>query len=770
MQTHAQPGEHIRVTKWSWATNSQGKQYKKYSIMHSLVFLAFGSEGGKDGFYTADYWGGAKKNENGVYKYNAGNDQYRIKFWSFADFQKKYAGANCVISNCYETSEFASMTPGTPGTPASQKTRDIVLVLDSSGSMSGSRIQNTRTAAKKFVESLLGESSTTRIAVVTYASSVRTISELSNDIEALKTAIDGIGATGITNMYSGMDMADQILQNSTADKKAIVVMTDGEANSGTRGTASTRIIAEGDEIYFSNYNVALYDLAQDFVNNKGYTIYSFGFGLSNGSNAYKMMNYIASISPTGERYFWANPDVDSIVFTFDDIQSTITKKKSIVITIECPVLASVTLDGETLDKDNLTASFGKLNYTALGENDNKYVFTLNDSPDYDIQIRGIGEGVMNFTITYYEGDDSTFRKFVSVPITGSTTVTTSATDRRADFALYVDAGNDGQIEEGWVAGVDETVYAPDDEILQELYPTTDDFEELPEQEETDTRTWTYFNNGDTHTKTCAETGETVIEPHTFVNEICVCGAHSYLNRAFVDPLKWPTTPTFTPSEWWSAPTAPTEPTEPTVQPTDPTEPAELPTTPTEAPTQPVNPFADVKESDWYYDAVLDVYAKGLMNGTSATTFEPDLGLSRGMIVTILHRLEGTPAAGACPFGDVKPGSYYEAAITWAAENGIVNGYDESRFGPDDPVTREQMAAILYRYAQTKGEGFTGAWYFPLSFDDAASVSSWADEAMHWCVMNGMIGAVDSGKLEPASIASRAQVAMCLNQYCIAFVD
>ena len=113
-------------------------------------------------------------------------------------------------------------------------------------------------------------------------------------------------------------------------------------------------------------------------------------------------------------------------------------------------------------------------------------------------------------------------------------------------------------------------------------------------------------------------------------------------------------------------------------------------------------FTDVASDAWYYDAVAYVYENGLMNGTSLTTFGPDVNITRGMIVTILYRLDGEPAASVSNFTDVPANAYYTDAVAWAAENGIVKGYDDGAFGPDDDVTMEQFAAILYRYAAYKG--------------------------------------------------------------------
>ncbi len=177
-------------------------------------------------------------------------------------------------------------------------------------------------------------------------------------------------------------------------------------------------------------------------------------------------------------------------------------------------------------------------------------------------------------------------------------------------------------------------------------------------------------------------------------------------------------------------------------------------------------FKDVEFGDWFYDDVQFIYDNGLMKGTSTDMFSPQLTTTRGMIVTILHRMEGEPAAeGKCPFNDVKADSYYEDAITWAAANKIVTGYSDTQFGPDDKITREQMAAILYRYAQSKGSSIDEGWSFPAEFTDVASISAYATDAMKWCVKNEIIGGVGGGKLSPGTSATRAQVAAILHRYC-----
>ena len=177
-------------------------------------------------------------------------------------------------------------------------------------------------------------------------------------------------------------------------------------------------------------------------------------------------------------------------------------------------------------------------------------------------------------------------------------------------------------------------------------------------------------------------------------------------------------------------------------------------------------FADVPAAAWYADAVQYAYEKNLMTGVSASEFAPDGTATRGQIVTILWRLAGSPVVNyAMRYADVNEGAWYGEAVRWAASAGIVTGYTESSFGPNDAITREQLAAILYRYIKTQGQGFTGMWYFPLRYDDAASISSWADEAMHWCVMKGLLNGTSETTLSPQATATRAQLAAILQRFC-----
>lgn len=175
------------------------------------------------------------------------------------------------------------------------------------------------------------------------------------------------------------------------------------------------------------------------------------------------------------------------------------------------------------------------------------------------------------------------------------------------------------------------------------------------------------------------------------------------------------------------------------------------------------PFTDVHETDWFYNDVLFVYEEGLFAGTSDTTFSPNAAMTRAMLVTVLYRLEGEPAvSGRSGFSDVTFNSYYEDAVTWAADNGIVNGTSITTFSPNANVTREQMAAILYRYAQHKKYN-TAASSGLNGFTDHASVSGYAAASLEWAVAEKLVNG-SAGKLMPTGNATRAQVAAILHRF------
>ena len=176
-------------------------------------------------------------------------------------------------------------------------------------------------------------------------------------------------------------------------------------------------------------------------------------------------------------------------------------------------------------------------------------------------------------------------------------------------------------------------------------------------------------------------------------------------------------------------------------------------------------FTDVYEDDWYFDEIKYVYSLGLMNGVGNNAFDPTGTMSRGMLVTVLHRLEGSPEAGSCSFTDLTAG-WYKEAVAWAAEVGIAKGVSDTKFEPDEPVTREQMAVFIHRYAKYKGVDVSGLADIS-SFPDSAEVSSWAKTEMQWSVKAGLIiGTLEQGSklLAPQDSATRAEAATILMRY------
>ncbi len=179
---------------------------------------------------------------------------------------------------------------------------------------------------------------------------------------------------------------------------------------------------------------------------------------------------------------------------------------------------------------------------------------------------------------------------------------------------------------------------------------------------------------------------------------------------------------------------------------------------------PARAFDDVPQGAWYYEAVRYAAAGGVMNGVGENSFAPDGYVDRAMFVTMLYRLEGKPeTAASCPFGDVAPGGWYEAGVTWAAANGIVSGYSDLSFRPGDRMSREQMAAVCYRYARYKGYDVSAKADLS-SFADAAGAHDWAEDALGWSVAAGLMGGVGGNALAPQGPSTRAQAAAVLMRF------
>ncbi len=182
--------------------------------------------------------------------------------------------------------------------------------------------------------------------------------------------------------------------------------------------------------------------------------------------------------------------------------------------------------------------------------------------------------------------------------------------------------------------------------------------------------------------------------------------------------------------------------------------------------RPETRFVDVKLGSWYYNSIVYAVSNGLMNGVGDSKFEPEEGMTRAMLVTVLWRYEGSPKQRPSTFSDVRRGQWYSEAVSWAAKNGIVTGVGDNKFEPDTQITREQIATILYRYAQKK-RADTSARGSLSAFPDNGKVNGWAKTALQWCVGEGLIGGTnENGRvyLDPQGTATRAQVATILMRY------
>lgn len=345
--------------------------------------------------------------------------------------------------------------------------RDVVLVLDTSGSMDGDSIEETKNAAAKFVDTVLDEEA--RVGIVEYNDGAGLICPFTTDKDALNNAIDSLVANGDTDMEGGLALADKMLSYSSAKKKTIVLMSDGEPNVGLEGQD-------------------LIDYA-DELKAKGYYVYTLGFfeGGDYITDAQYLMEHIAS-----DGCHYEVSDSDSLVFFFGDIADQINGTKYMYVRIACPVDVSVTSDGETLDssEDDLTVrtSFGSLTFEDTDtqnmddyeeneydeESDDKEdnrvkILRLKEGKDYDVKIRGTGRGIMNYSIGFMDdnGEYSDFRKFKDIDIRDDTRIDTVASVSPKTI-LKVDEDGDGEYDVKYEAKSNEegvVVEEPDYSLL-----------------------------------------------------------------------------------------------------------------------------------------------------------------------------------------------------------------------------------------------------------------------------------------------------------------
>ena len=263
-------------------------------------------------------------------------------------------------------------------------------------------------------------------------------------------------------------------------------------------------------------------------------------------------------------------------------------------------------------------------------------------------------------------------------------------------------------------------------------------------------------NGDSVLMECNSLTSPNGEPATvsFQHTVKLVDGLNVITVELTDAMKQTTTVTFTVRKTGTTPVTPVEPSQPSGEDGKCDGGAACP----------IAKFTDVDRNAWYHEYLDYVVTNGLMNGTSASTFAPNATTTRAMVVSILYRLAGSPAvSGANPFADVAAGSWCENAVIWGYENGIVKGFDESTFAPDATITRQQMAAFLYRYAAFCGKDVSAKADLG-SFADASAVSANLLDAMQWAVAEGILNGTTSGLLDPNGGATRAQFAAVLTRY------
>ena len=353
--------------------------------------------------------------------------------WNDGDFGNRTVNSGRVFICEWGEYQTASNSQSQEPVRTTSDERDIVLVLDTSGSMSGTPMEETKKAATNFVNTILEEDAS--IGIVTYEDSAERLSDFSVDKNHLTGIVAGISSGGGTNIESGLAEAKSMLDSSNAKKKIIVLMSDGEPNEGKEGE---ELIAYADEI--KNSDILIYTLG--FFENMG----------GSKSSAQYLMEHLAS-----EGCHYEVASAGDLVFFFEDMADQINGQKYIYIRIACPVDVTVTYNGETLcsaeDDLNVRTDFGTLtfedseNETSVNEDDRIKVLRLKEGADYDVQIVGTGRGMMDYTIGFMDenGDYSDFRRFENVKITKQTVINTVAAVSD-ESVLNIDEDGDGKYD------------------------------------------------------------------------------------------------------------------------------------------------------------------------------------------------------------------------------------------------------------------------------------------------------------------------------------
>lgn len=312
--------------------------------------------------------------------------------------------------------------------------RDVALVLDCSGSMSGTPMEQTKEAAQKFVDTVT-ERQDSRVSIVSYATGSSIDCMLTYNKERLKSSIDAIEEGDSTNMYAGMSDAEQLLTNSSAKQKIIVLMTDGMPNCG--------------ETLNGDYEDALVEYANK-LKEQGYYIYTLGFfSKMNSGEIAEAQTMLENMATTG--YHYEVNSEDDLLYFFDDMANQIGGKQFVHIRIACPVHVTVSRDGEELssepETENTRTSFGSLSYEVGEDEDPVKILRLDMEKDYDINLKGYSDGKMTYTVSYpnSSGEYTDVREFPDIDVTESMRALSSTENADASY-LEIDKNGDGKYE------------------------------------------------------------------------------------------------------------------------------------------------------------------------------------------------------------------------------------------------------------------------------------------------------------------------------------
>lgn len=416
---------------YNYITNDLGCESAYFGLTDKQTEGVWKWDNGEEVSYT-NWHSGEPNGENPNEDYAMFYYKYSDGTWNDGDFGNNTVNSGTVfICEWGEYQAFENEISEPIRTTSSN--RDIVLVLDVSGSMSGTPMEETKKASTNFISTILKEDAS--IGIVTYDNSATMLSDFSINETSLKSVANSIDDGGGTNIESGLQMAESMLSTSNAEKKIIVLMSDGSPNDGKVGE---ELISYADSI-----------------KDKGIYIYTLGFFESMGSSKSSAQILMEEIASDGCHYEVA--DADNLVFFFGDIADQINGQKYIYVRIACPVDVTVTYDGETLcsveDNLNTRTNFGSLTFEdnekeAEDSSDNRIkVLRLKDGTDYDINIEGNGRGRMNYTIGFMDetGEYTDLRKFTNIRISKRTKIDTVATNSSSTI-LNVDEDGDGKYD------------------------------------------------------------------------------------------------------------------------------------------------------------------------------------------------------------------------------------------------------------------------------------------------------------------------------------